>query len=115
NDDGDLVIEEGDTTIYFPETAWTPAEKAAVPYTVINPNEHFINNGITQVHFPMFKKFDDPGVPYTNPGIDFEGERDAYVFRSGATRLVAAEAYLMANMPGDAVIHLNAIRSRAGI
>lgn len=115
DDQGNLIIAEGDTTIYFPETAWTPSEKAAVPYTVINPDEHFTNNGITQVQFPMFKKFDDPGVAYTNPGIDFEGERDAYIFRSGGTRLIAAEAYLMDNKPGEAVIHLNAIRSRAGI
>ncbi|MBZ9630957.1 RagB/SusD family nutrient uptake outer membrane protein [Salegentibacter sp. LM13S] len=110
-----VVIAAGDTAIYFPERQWSDAEKEAVPYQVINPDEYFVNDGITQVHFPMFKKFDDPGVPYTTGGQAFLGERDAVIFRSGGTRLIAAEAYFMAGNPDEAANHLNAIRSRAGI
>lgn len=112
---GNVIIAAGDTAIYFPKRYWTDAEKAAVNYQVINPDEYFINDGITQVHFPMFKKFDDPGVPYTTGGQAFLGERDAIIFRSGGTRLIAAEAYFMAGNAGEAANHLNAIRSRAGI
>ena len=113
SEDGSILA--GDTAIYFPETAWTEAQKESKPYVVVNPGEYFTPNGITQVQYPMFKKFDDPGVPYTNPGIDPEGKRDAYIFRSGETHLIAAEAYLNAGNATAAAEHLNVLRERAGI
>ncbi|WP_162342460.1 RagB/SusD family nutrient uptake outer membrane protein [Cyclobacterium salsum] len=109
------AITAGDTSIYFPKNAWSQEEIQSKEYEVINPGEYYTPNGITQVHFPMFKKFDDPGVPYTNPGINPDGERDAVLMRSGETRLIAAEAYLQAGNTTEAAEHLNALRSRAGL
>ncbi|MDN3670374.1 RagB/SusD family nutrient uptake outer membrane protein [Echinicola jeungdonensis] len=114
-DSNDGMISEGDTSIYFPKTPWSQAVIDSKPYAVINPGEYFSPDGLTQVHFPMFKKFDDPGVPYTNPGINPDGERDAILIRSGETRLIAAEAYLQAGDPGKAAEHLNALRLRADL
>jgi starch-binding outer membrane protein, SusD/RagB family len=108
-------IQAGDTAIYFPKTAWTAAQKSARPYAVVNPGDYFQTNGITQVQYPMFRKFDDPGVAYTNPGINPEGKRDAYIFRCGETRLLAAEAYFKAGDAAAAAGHLNALRTRAGL
>ncbi len=114
-DASDSPISAGDTAIFFPRTSWTEQQKTSKEYTVFNFDEYFENDGTTVVHYPMFKKFDDPGVPYTNPGIDPVGERDAYIFRSGGTHLLAAEAYFKANNNEMAAEHLNAVRTRAGL
>ncbi|AWW28751.1 RagB/SusD family nutrient uptake outer membrane protein [Echinicola strongylocentroti] len=111
----DGIIQEGDTSIYFPKSAWADAVISSKDYVVFNPDEYFTPDGLTQVHFPMFKKFDDPGVPYTNPGINPDGERDAILIRSGETRLIAAEAYLQAGDADKAAEHINALRDRAGL
>ncbi|GAB2633091.1 RagB/SusD family nutrient uptake outer membrane protein [Belliella aquatica] len=108
-------IMAGDTSIYFPKTPWSMSVIESKPYVVVNPGDYFTPNGISQVQYPMFRKFDDPGVPYTNPGINPDGERDAVIMRSGETRLLAAEAYLQLNNTAKAAEHLNAIRSRAGL
>ena len=108
-------INVGDTVIHFPKTPWSAATIAGKKYTVVNPGDYFTPNGITQVQYPMFRKFDDPGVPYTNPGIDPEGERDAIIMRSGETRLLAAEAYLNLGDNTKAASHINALRRRAGL
>ncbi|WP_215224936.1 RagB/SusD family nutrient uptake outer membrane protein [Echinicola shivajiensis] len=114
-DGPDGVIQAGDTSIYFPKTAWSEAVIASKDYVVINPAQYFVPDGITQVHYPMFKKFDDPGVPYTNPGINPDGERDAMIMRSGETRIIAAEAYLQSGNAAKAAEHINALRFRAGL
>lgn len=111
----DGIIQQGDTSIYFPKTAWAASVINSKDYVVFNPDEYFTPDGLTQVHFPMFKKFDDPGVAYTNPGINPDGERDAVLIRSGETRLIAAEAYLQAGDAGKAAAHVNALRQRAGL
>ncbi|MCH7400052.1 RagB/SusD family nutrient uptake outer membrane protein [Belliella sp. DSM 107340] len=108
-------IVSGDTSVFFPKSAWSASMIESKPYVVVNPSNYFIPNGFTQVQYPMFKKFDDPGVPYTNPGINPDGERDAIIMRSGETRLLAAEAYLQLNNAAKAAEHLNAIRLRAGL
>jgi hypothetical protein len=112
---GDMTILAGDTAIYFPEVAWTPTKISSVPYRVINPGTYFTNDGLTAVHYPMFKKFDNPGVPYVNELIDPLGTRDAVIFRSGETKLIAAEAYLGAGNSASAATHLTELRTRAGI
>ncbi|TXK37321.1 RagB/SusD family nutrient uptake outer membrane protein [Pontibacter qinzhouensis] len=114
-DSNDGRILKGDTAVYFPKVAWSAQKKASKKYAVINPGEYFTPNGVTIVQYPMFRKFDDPGVAYTNPGIDPEGKRDAYIFRSGETRLIAAEAYLKAGNATKAADHINALRARAGL
>ncbi len=108
-------ISVGDTVIHFPKTVWSASTIAEKKYVVINPGNYFTPNGITQVQYPMFRKFDDPGVPYTNPGIDPEGERDAIIMRSGETRLIAAEAYLNLGDNAKAAAHLNTLRRRASL
>ena len=108
-------IRVGDTSIYFPKTPWSLSVIQSKPYRVVNPGTYFTPNGVTQVQYPMFRKFDDPGVPYTNPGIRPDGERDAVIMRSGETRLLAAEAYFRLNNAAKAAEHINAIRSRAGL
>ncbi|WP_200978400.1 RagB/SusD family nutrient uptake outer membrane protein [Echinicola sp. 20G] len=113
SDDGSIL--EGDTSIYFPKTPWPASEINSKAYFVFNPDSYYIPDGLTQVHFPMFKKFDDPGVPYTNPGINPDGERDAVLIRSGETRLIAAEAYLQSGNAAMAAEHINALRDRAGL
>ncbi len=111
----DATILAGDTAIYFPTVAWDQAAIDAVPYAVINPGTYFTNDGVTDVHYPMFKKFDNPGVAYTNEGIDPLGTRDAVIFRSGDTKLIAAEAYLANGNTASAATHLTELRTRAGI
>ncbi|WBL26407.1 RagB/SusD family nutrient uptake outer membrane protein [Zunongwangia sp. HGR-M22] len=113
--DTEVNIAVGDTAIYFPKTAWTQAEIDAVPYAVINPGTYFKNDGVTPVHYPMFRKFDDPTIPFTQPDQTSQGERDMVIMRSGEAYLFAAEAYLQLNDKSTAAERLNTIRSRAGL
>lgn len=108
-------VKVGDTVIHFPKTAWSAQVIATKKYTVVNPGSYFTPNGTTQIQYPMFRKFDDAGVPYTNPGINPEGERDAVIMRGGEARLIAAEAYLNAGDKAKAAAHINALRTRAGL
>ena len=105
----------GDTALYFPKVAWTAAEKAAVPYKVINPDEYLKSDGVTTVHYPMFKKFDDPTVPFTQPDQPSWGERDMVMMRSGEAYLLAAEAYLKSSNTTTAAQRLTELRTRAGL
>lgn len=108
-------VSAGERAIYFPKTAWTQAEIDAVPYAVINPGTYFQNDGVTNVHFPQFTKFDDPGVPFTQPDQSSQGERDMVMMRSGEAYLIAAEAYLQLDNTIDAASRLTTLRSRAGL
>lgn len=112
-DDGSIMV--GDTAIFFPEIPWTDQEKAAVNYAVINEGDYYTPNGITSVHYPIFKKFDDPQAVVTTDFARAGGIRDAIIFRSGETYLIAAEAYLGAGDAASAADHLNTLRARAGI
>ncbi len=111
----DVNIAVGDTAIYFPKTAWTQAEIDAKPYKVINPETYFQSDGITTVHYPIFNKFDDPNVPFTQPDQSSQGERDMVVMRSGEAYLIAAEAYLASDNTTDAAQRLTTLRTRAGL
>ncbi len=110
-----MYMTVGDTAMYFPKVAWTAAEKAAVPYKVINPDEYLTSDGVTTVHYPMFKKFDDPGVTFTQPDQESQGERDMVMMRSGEAYLIAAEAYLESSNSTKAAQLLTELRSRAGL
>lgn len=105
----------GDTAIYFPKVAWTPAKIATKPFKVINPGTYLQTDAITPVHYPMFKKFDDPTVPFTQPDQRSEGKRDMVIMRSGEAYLIAAEAYLKSSNSITAAARLTTLRSRAGI
>lgn len=113
---GDTVnISIGDTAIYFPKVAWTDARKESVPYKVINPDQYLKSDGITTVHYPMFRKFDDPSIPFIQPDQPVHGERDMVIMRSGEAYLIAAEAYLEASNSTKAAQLLTELRSRAGL
>jgi hypothetical protein len=110
-----VTVNAGSRAIYFPKVAWTPAEIAAVPYKVINPDKYFVVDGVTNAHTPMFKKFDEPGVAFKQPNELSEGTRDMVIMRSGEAYLIAAEAYLKSSNPTTAAARLNTLRTRAGL
>jgi hypothetical protein len=110
-----VTVNAGSRAIYFPKVAWTPAEIAAVPYKVINPDKYFVVDGVTNAHTPMFKKFDEPGVAFKQPNELSEGTRDMVMMRSGEAYLIAAEAYLKAANPTTAAARLTTLRARAGL
>ncbi len=105
----------GDTAIFFPKVAWSQAEIDTKPYAVINPDTYYSNNGVTDVHYPMFKKFDDPGIPFTQPDQMSLGERDMVMMRAGEAYLIAAEAYLQMAENSLAASFLTTLRERAGL
>lgn len=104
------VFAVGDTVIYFPDVAWTAAQKAAVKYYVYNPDEYRTVTTFANRSFPSFKKFREVGMAYA----DGLGTRDTYVFRLAETYLIAAEAYLKANNLTEALNKFNAVRKRGG-
>ncbi|MEO0330189.1 MAG: RagB/SusD family nutrient uptake outer membrane protein [Bacteroidota bacterium] len=108
-DEGEIMT--GDTAVFFPKEPWSDAERAAVPYVVVNEDEYYTPDAFTPVRYPMFQKFDDPTVPYGDAG----GFRDAVIFRSGEAYLIAAEAYFSAGDASQAAEYINMIRNRAGL
>jgi hypothetical protein len=105
----------GDTAMYFPKVAWTDEQIAAADYIVINPEDHIGNDGYTDVHYPMFNKFDDPDVAFIQPDQETSGEREMVIMRSGEAYLIAAEAYLKQSNTTKAAEYLTELRARAGI
>ncbi|MGI4020343.1 MAG: RagB/SusD family nutrient uptake outer membrane protein [Janthinobacterium lividum] len=101
---------QGDTVIYYPDVAFTAAQKAARKYFVFNPDEYRTSpfSGLTRT-FPEFKKFREVNLTYA----DNAGTRDTYVFRLGETYLLAAEAYLEAGNTAKALQYYNIVRTRA--
>jgi starch-binding outer membrane protein, SusD/RagB family len=98
----------GDTVIFYPDTAWSETQKAAVEYYVINPDE-YRNTFFTLTRaYPSFKKFREVDVAFGDNG----GTRDTYLFRLAETYLVAAEAYLQLGNTSKALEYYNAIRAR---
>ena len=108
-------LEVGDTAIYFPKTAWSQERIDSKPYTVINPDEYLVNDGVTNIHFPMFKKFDDPGAPFVYANERALGDRDMVMMRGAEAYLIGAEAAFQKNDLDAAANYLNTVRSRAGI
>lgn len=113
SEDGTIIA--GDTAIYFPEIAWSSAQISAVNYAVINPGTYFTSDPYTNVHYPMFRKFDEPGVVWAQPDQRSEGTRDMVMMRSGEAYLIAAEAYLQSGNASAAAGLLTTLRSRSGL
>lgn len=100
----------GDTLIYYPDVAFTTAQKAAKKYFVFNPDEYRTSPFTAGVRtHPEFKKFRELNLPYG----DNNGTRDTYIFRLAETYLIAAEAYLQSNNLPKALDRFNIIRARA--
>lgn len=100
----------GDTVIYFPDVAFTAAQKAAKKYYVFNPSDYRAATSFSARSYPSFKKFRELNLAFG----DNLGIRDTYLFRLSETYLIAAEAYLQAGDQGKALTYINAIRTRAG-
>ncbi|MDN3580317.1 RagB/SusD family nutrient uptake outer membrane protein [Mucilaginibacter flavus] len=101
----------GDTLLYYPSVAFTPAQKAAKKYIVINPDEYRTSPFAAGLRsYPQFKKFRDP---FVTAYVDNGGARDTYVFRLAETYLIAAEAYLKTGNSLKALQYFNTIRTRA--
>lgn len=100
----------GDTVIYFPDVAFTAAQKAAKKYYVYNPDEYRKATAFSVRSYPSFKKFRELNLAFG----DNLGVRDTYLFRLSETYLIAAEAYLQTGDQAKALTYINAIRSRAG-
>ncbi|MGM8360631.1 RagB/SusD family nutrient uptake outer membrane protein [Flavobacterium sp. ARAG 55.4] len=103
---------------YYPRTAaqiadvpnWRAADPVNRTNTIISPMDPHWWDGLNQIDYPALKKFDRvqtavPSVQYTH---------DIYLARLGETYLIAAEAYLQSNNPGNAIARVNTVRQRAG-
>ncbi|MEP3838608.1 MAG: RagB/SusD family nutrient uptake outer membrane protein [Algibacter sp.] len=117
-------IVAGDTVVYYPKKALDIAELTdkldrywvyqpdqylyMVPDDIPGVNYLYSASPSQNIHFPIFKKFDDEDI-----NAEIEGSRDTFVFRVAESHLLAAEAYLGANDPVNALIHLNRVRERA--
>ncbi len=120
---GEDIIKVGDTVVYYPKKPLSAEELADKlnRYYVYQPDQYYYGlqdniEGViyqysanqNRVNFPIFAKFDDQ---------NFDGEeggyRDTYVFRTGETHLIAAEAYLQAGQQAKALQHINIVRQRA--
>ena len=94
----------GDTAIYMPGHDVTDAEIAAAPYSLIPPRLY------NPIHFPTLTKHLDP----TRPAVSQEQSgRDFIIARLADTKLLLAEALIRAGRPGEAVTHVNDVRTRA--
>ena len=99
-----VVMNLGDTAIFFPTVEWTAAEIAAKNYSVFPPSK------VSETIYPALTKFLDPTRRDFN---DEPGYRDFILFRLGDTYLVAAEALLMSGQADAALPLINTLRRRA--
>lgn len=101
---------------YYPRTAaqiadvpnWRAEDPVNRNNTIISPIDPHWWDGLNQTDYPALRKFDRvqlPNIQYTH---------DIYLARLGETYLIAAEAYLQSNNPGNALARVNSVRARAG-
>jgi starch-binding outer membrane protein, SusD/RagB family len=103
-----ITFKTGDTTIFISTVDIPVAERTKLKYQVIVPNfaGGFYNEAI---FFTLTKFFDTkrPDLTYTH------GSRDFFVFRLADTKLLLAEAYLLAGKRPEALVQINDVRKRA--
>lgn len=101
-----VVLQQGDTAIFFPKTELPPYELQAKDYSVFPPSK------VDEGNFPCLRKHLDP----SRPDMNYEpGSRDFIVMRLAETYLIAAEAYVMAGQPEKALLFVNTVRRRAAM
>ncbi|MES2276126.1 MAG: RagB/SusD family nutrient uptake outer membrane protein [Bacteroidota bacterium] len=93
----------GDTAIWMPGIELTAAQIAKYRYQVLPPSKY-----VNTLYPTMIKYFDDKRTDQNAPSI-----RPIIIYRLAETYLIAAEALIMDNRPGEAVPYVNAIRERA--
>jgi starch-binding outer membrane protein, SusD/RagB family len=105
-----ITFKTGDTTMFIPGYEMPVEERKARKYQVIVPSisspTGFYNEAI---FFTLTKFFDTkrPDRTYTN------GSRDFFIFRLADTKLLLAEAYLLAGKRPEALAQINDVRTRA--
>lgn len=105
---GSITFKTGDTTILIVNYEMTKEERAKRPYQVITPA--FAGGFYNEAIFYTLTKFFDtkrPDMTYTH------GSRDFFVFRLADTKLLLAEAYLLAGKRTEALAQVNDVRRRA--
>ena len=107
-----VTYAEGDTAIFATKYPLTNAEKDALPYTIIDRNRTYDENGLPKVRdrYISLKKFLEPNRPTV---AQQQGQRDAFVIRLAEMYMIVAEAELNLGNAGEAVEYFNAIRRRA--
>ena len=105
---GSLTYKTGDTTMWIAGFEMSKEERAKRPYQVIVPSLSggFYNEAI---FYTLTKFFDTkrPDLTYTH------GSRDLFVMRLADTKLLLAEAYLLAGKRPEALVQINDVRKRA--
>lgn len=105
---GSITFKAGDTTMLIVNYEMSKEERAKRPYQVITPA--FAGSFYNEAIFYTLTKFFDtkrPDMTYTH------GSRDFFVFRLADTKLLLAEAYLLAGKRTEALAQVNDVRRRA--
>ena len=105
-------LSPGDTLLWFTRDEVPEAEEEQTPYMVFDRSDMYGSDGVPvqRNHFPTLKKHRDPTRSnwQLNPS-----SRDAFVIRLAEMYLIAAEASLNMENPGQAAGYINTIRERA--
>jgi starch-binding outer membrane protein, SusD/RagB family len=105
-----IKFNAGDTTLFIPGYEMPKAERALRKYQVIVPSlssaTGFYNEAI---FFTLTKFFDTKRIDRTYT----HGSRDYFIFRLADTKLLLAEAYLLAGKRTEALTQINDVRTRA--
>jgi starch-binding outer membrane protein, SusD/RagB family len=105
-----ITYKTGDTTLHLTTTDLPLAERAARKYQVMGPTFSSSTGYFNEAIFFTLTKFFDtkrPDLTYTH------GSRDYFVFRLADTKLLLAEAYLLAGKRSEALAQINDVRKRA--
>ncbi|WGQ09943.1 RagB/SusD family nutrient uptake outer membrane protein [Pedobacter gandavensis] len=99
----------GDTAIFATKKVFVPTGKL---YKIYDRNAVYNANGTVkdQLHYVTLNKFDDPTRSSIN---EAQSARDVFVIRLAELYLIAAEASLRLQNPGDAAKYINVLRTRA--
>ncbi|MBL7813943.1 MAG: RagB/SusD family nutrient uptake outer membrane protein [Saprospiraceae bacterium] len=107
---GSLTYKTGDTTMLIVSNEMPKEERALRKYQVITPGFATTGGYFNEAIFYTLTKFFDtkrPDLTYTH------GSRDYFVFRLADTKLLLAEAYLLAGKRAEALVQVNDVRKRA--
>lgn len=105
-----ITFKTGDTTIFISPVQIPNAERALRKYQVVCPDIASPTGYFNEAIFFTLTKFFDtkrPDLTYTH------GSRDYFVFRLADTKLLLAEAYLLAGKRVEALKEINDVRKRA--
>jgi starch-binding outer membrane protein, SusD/RagB family len=106
-----ITFKAGDTAIYISPVEIPNAERALKNYQVVTPSISSATGFFNEAIFFTLTKFFDtkrPDLTYTH------GSRDYFIFRLADTKLLLAEAYLLAGgKRAEALKEVNDVRKRA--